>query len=205
MEKEKEIFLEEEREQKLKDRQVFVNLTRDRPKEIVETEIIDKTIPSPDTKRKDEERYKGHLRDSLLDEAQSEWEEKMQKRKDYAADNFDFAQKESDSIGSSPDLIAAPDKQESKQIVSKPEVIVKSDDRTFTQNTLKKESDSSYIKSSQSSFNESHLRDSKWTHKKNGNRKCESVLPMEKKRKNREPHLTLMNLEKNGMRYRKKQ
>lgn len=161
MEKEKEIFLEEEREQKLKDRQVFVNLTRDRPKEIVETEIIDKTIPSPDTKRKDEERYKGHLRDSLLDEAQSEWEEKMQKRKDYAADNFDFAQKESDSIGSSPDLIAAPDKQESKQIVSKPEVIVKSDDRTFTQNTLKKESDSSYIKSSQSSFNESHLRDSK--------------------------------------------
>ena len=62
--------------------------------------------------------YKGHLRDSLLDEAQSEWEEKMQKRKDYAADNFDFAQKESDSIGSSPDLIAAPDKQESKQIVS---------------------------------------------------------------------------------------
>ena len=144
MEKEKEIFLEEEREQKLKDRQVFVNLTRDRPKEIVETEIIDKTIPSPDTKRKDEERYKGHLRDSLLDEAQSEWEEKMQKRKDYAADNFDFAQKESDSIGSSPDLIAAPDKQESKQIVSKPEVIVKSDDRTFTQNTLKKESDSSY-------------------------------------------------------------
>lgn len=161
MEREKEIFLEEEREQKLKDRQVFVNLTRDRPKEIVETEIIDKTIPSPDTKRKDEERYKGHLRDSLLDEAQSEWEEKMQKRKDYAADNFDFAQKESDSIGSSPDLIAAPDKQESKQIVSKPEVIVKSDDRTFTQNTLKKESDSSYIKSSQSSFNESHLRDSK--------------------------------------------
>lgn len=161
MEKEKEIFLEEEREQKLKDRQVFVNLTRDRPKEIVETEIIDKTIPSPDTKRKDEERYKGHLRDSLLDEAQSEWEEKMQKRKDYAADNFDFAQKESDSIGSSPDLIAAPDKQESKQIVSKPEVIVKSDDRTFTQNALKKESDSSYIKSSQSSFNESHLRDSK--------------------------------------------
>lgn len=146
MEKEKEIFLEEEREQKLKDRQVFVNLTRDRPKEIVETEIIDKTIPSPDTKRKDEERYKGHLRDSLLDEAQSEWEEKMQKRKDYAADNFDFAQKESDSIGSSPDLIAAPDKQESKQIVSKPEVIVKSDDRTFTQNALKKESDSSYIK-----------------------------------------------------------
>ena len=83
MEREKEIFLEEEREQKLKDRQVFVNLTRDRPKEIVETEIIDKTIPSPDTKRKDEERYKGHLRDSLLDEAQSEWEEKMQKRKDY--------------------------------------------------------------------------------------------------------------------------
>lgn len=161
MEREKEIFLEEEREQKLKDRQVFVNLTRDRPKEIVETEIIDKTIPSPDTKRKDEERYKGHLRDSLLDEAQSEWEEKMQKRKDYAADNFDFAQKESDSIGSSPDLIAAPDKQESKQIVSKPEVIVKSDDRTFTQNTLKKGSDSSYIKSSQSSFNESHLRDSK--------------------------------------------
>ena len=161
MEREKEIFLEEEREQKLKDRQVFVNLTRDRPKEIVETEIIDKTIPSPDTKRKDEERYKGHLRDSLLDEAQSEWEEKMQKRKDYAADNFDFAQKESDSIGSSPDLIAAPDKQESKQIVSKPEVIVKSDDRTFTQNALKKESDSSYIKSSQSSFNESHLRDSK--------------------------------------------
>lgn len=161
MEREKEIFLEEEREQKLKDRQVFVNLTRDRPKEIVETEIIDKTIPSPDTKRKDEERYKGHLRDSLLDEAQSEWEEKMQKRKDYAADNFDFAQKESDSIGSSPALIAAPDKQESKQIVSKPEVIVKSDDRTFTQNTLKKESDSSYIKSSQSSFNESHLRDSK--------------------------------------------
>lgn len=161
MEREKEIFLEEEREQKLKDRQVFVNLTRDRPKEIVETEIIDETIPSPDTKRKDEERYKGHLRDSLLDEAQSEWEEKMQKRKDYAADNFDFAQKESDSIGSSPDLIAAPDKQESKQIVSKPEVIVKSDDRTFTQNTLKKESDSSYIKSSQSSFNESHLRDSK--------------------------------------------
>ena len=132
MEKEKEIFLEEEREQKLKDRQVFVNLTRDRPKEIVETEIIDKTIPSPDTKRKDEERYKGHLRDSLLDEAQSEWEEKMQKRKDYAADNFDFAQKESDSIGSSPDLIAAPDKQESKQIVSKPEVIVKSDYITFT-------------------------------------------------------------------------
>ena len=57
MEREKEIFLEEEREQKLKDRQVFVNLTRDRPKEIVETEIIDKTIPSPDTKRKDEERY----------------------------------------------------------------------------------------------------------------------------------------------------
>ena len=54
MEREKEIFLEEEREQKLKDRQVFVNLTRDRPKEIVETEIIDKTIPSPDTKRKDE-------------------------------------------------------------------------------------------------------------------------------------------------------
>lgn len=161
MEREKEIFLEEEREQKLKDRQVFVNLTRDRPKEIVETEIIDKTIPSPDTKRKDEERYKGHLRDSLLDEAQSEWEEKMQKRKDYAADNFDFAQKESDSSGSSPDLIAAPDKQESKQIVSKPEVIVKSDDRTFTQNALKKESDSSYIKSSQSSFNESHLRDSK--------------------------------------------
>lgn len=161
MEKEKEIFLEEEREQKLKDRQVFVNLTRDRPKEIVETEIIDETIPSPDTKRKDEERYKGHLRDSLLDEAQSEWEEKMQKRKDYAADNFDFSQKESDSIGSSPDLIAAPDKQESKQIVSKPEVIVKSDDRTFTQNTLKKESDSSYIKSSQSSFDESHLRDSK--------------------------------------------
>lgn len=161
MEREKEIFLEEEREQKLKDRQVFVNLTRDRPKEIVETEIIDETIPSPDTKRKDEERYKGHLRDSLLDEAQSEWEEKMQKRKDYAADNFDFAQKESDSIGSSPDLIAAPDKQESKQIVSKPEVIVKSDDRTFTQNALKKESDSSYIKSSQSSFNESHLRDSK--------------------------------------------
>lgn len=161
MEREKEIFLEEEREQKLKDRQVFVNLTRDRPKEIVETEIIDETIPSPDTKRKDEERYKGHLRDSLLDEAQSEWEEKMQKRKDYAADNFDFAQKESDSIGSSPDLIATPDKQESKQIVSKPEVIVKSDDRTFTQNTLKKESDSSYIKSSQSSFNESHLRDSK--------------------------------------------
>lgn len=161
MEREKEIFLEEEREQKLKDRQVFVNLTRDRPKEIVETEIIDETIPSPDTKRKDEERYKGHLRDSLLDEAQSEWEEKMQKRKDYAADNFDFAQKESDSIGSSPDLIAAPDKQESKQIVSKPETIVKSDDRTFTQNTLKKESDSSYIKSSQSSFNESHLRDSK--------------------------------------------
>ena len=52
MEREKEIFLEEEREQKLKDRQVFVNLTRDRPKEIVETEIIDKTIPSPDTKRK---------------------------------------------------------------------------------------------------------------------------------------------------------
>lgn len=161
MEREKEIFLEEEREQKLKDRQVFVNLTRDRPKEIVETEIIDETIPSPDTKRKDEERYKGHLRDSLLDEAQSEWEEKMQKRKDYAADNFDFSQKESDSIGSSPDLIAAPDKQESKQIVSKPETIVKSDDRTFTQNTLKKESDSSYIKSSQSSFNESHLRDSK--------------------------------------------
>lgn len=161
MEREKEIFLEEEREQKLKDRQVFVNLTRDRPKEIVETEIIDETIPSPDTKRKDEERYKGHLRDSLLDEAQSEWEEKMQKRKDYAADNFDFSQKESDSIGSSPDLIAAPDKQESKQIVSKPETIVKSDDRTFTQNTLKKDSDSSYIKSSQSSFNESHLRDSK--------------------------------------------
>lgn len=161
MEREKEIFLEEEREQKLKDWQVFVNLTRDRPKEIVETEIIDETIPSPDTKRKDEERYKGHLRDSLLDEAQSEWEEKMQKRKDYAADNFDFSQKESDSIGSSPDLIAAPDKQESKQIVSKPETIVKSDDRTFTQNTLKKESDSSYIKSSQSSFNESHLRDSK--------------------------------------------
>ena len=57
MEREKEIFLEEEREQKLKDRQVFVNLTRDRPKEIVETEIIDETIPSPDTKRKDEERY----------------------------------------------------------------------------------------------------------------------------------------------------
>lgn len=161
MEREKEIFLEEEREQKLKDRQVFVNLTRDRPKEIVETEIIDETIPSPDTKRKDEERYKGHLRDSLLDEAQSEWEEKMQKRKDYAADNFDFSQKESDSIGSSPDLIAAPDKQESKQIVSKPETIVKSNDENPTQNALKKESDSSYIKSSQSSFNESHLRDSK--------------------------------------------
>lgn len=161
MEREKEIFLEEEREQKLKDRQVFVNLTRDRPKEIVETEIIDETIPSPDTKRKDEERYKGHLRDSLLDEAQSEWEEKMQKRKDYAADNFDFSQKESDSIGSSPDLIAAPDKQDSKQIVSKPEPIVKSNDENLTQNALKKESDSSYIKSSQSSFNESHLRDSK--------------------------------------------
>lgn len=161
MEREKEIFLEEEREQKLKDRQVFVNLTRDRPKEIVETEIIDETIPSPDTKRKDEERYKGHLRDSLLDEAQSEWEEKMQKRKDYAADNFDFSQKESDSLGSSPDLIAAPDEQESKQIVSKPETIVKSNDENPTQNALKKESDSSYIKSSQSSFNESHLRDSK--------------------------------------------
>lgn len=161
MEREKEIFLEEEREQKLKDRQVFVNLTRDRPKEIVETEIIDETIPSPDTKRKDEERYKGHLRDSLLDEAQSEWEEKMQKRKDYAADNFDFSQKESDSLGSSSDLIAAPDEQESKQIVSKPETIVKSNDENPTQNALKKESDSSYIKSSQSSFNESHLRDSK--------------------------------------------
>lgn len=46
MEKEKEIFLEEEREQKLKDRQVFVNLTRDRPKEIVETEIIKMQIPA---------------------------------------------------------------------------------------------------------------------------------------------------------------
>lgn len=187
MEKEKETFLYEEREQKLKDQQMYMNLMREHPEEVREIYIEDPTIPSPDSSYKAGKMQEQKESDSMDDikvsyidppdfvqkkdnlnesdsfynttssfnesyirnsremDAQKEWNEKMQERKDYSINN-----------------------QDKEEIISPVKELLEEQDsqhKTETDNVMKgknsqKESNS-VPSSASSSFNESNLRNSR--------------------------------------------
>lgn len=187
MEREKETFLYEEREQKLKDQQMYMNLMREHPEEVREIYIEDPTIPSPDSSYKAGKMQEQKESDSMDDikvsyidppdfvqkkdnlnesdsfynttssfnesyirnsremDAQKEWNEKMQERKDYSINN-----------------------QDKEEIISPVKELLEEQDsqhKTETDNVMKgknsqKESNS-VPSSASSSFNESNLRNSR--------------------------------------------
>ena len=187
MEREKETFLYEEREQKLKDQQMYMNLMREHPEEVREIYIEDPTIPSPDSSYKAGKMQEQKESDSMDDikvsyidppdfvqkkdnlnesdsfynttssfnesyirnsremDAQKEWNEKMQERKDYSINN-----------------------QDKEEIISPVKELLEKQDsqhKTETDNVMKgknsqKESNS-VPSSASSSFNESNLRNSR--------------------------------------------
>lgn len=187
MEREKETFLYEEREQKLKDQQMYMNLMREHPEEVREIYIEDPTIPSPDSSYKAGKMQEQKESDSMDDikvsyidppdfvqkkdnlnesdsfynttssfnesyirnsremDAQKEWNEKMQERKDYSINNQD----KEEIISPVKELLEEQDSQHKTEI-----------DNVMKGKNSQKESNS-VPSSASSSFNESNLRNSR--------------------------------------------